>query len=189
MMSQPSRASDNPRRDAFERHVIPEIDLLLRVALAISANHADAEDLVQETLLRAFRGIDRFDGRHPRAWLLTILRNAHVNRHRRPQPELVPDPEAAVGRLASVPTGPGQPERTVVDEAFDGAVADALAELPPRFRELIRLVDIEGLSYREAAEVLALPIGSVMSRLHRGRRRMKRCLIERGFVLPRGEGQ
>uniref|UniRef100_UPI003752473E RNA polymerase sigma factor n=1 Tax=Ilumatobacter sp. TaxID=1967498 RepID=UPI003752473E len=79
---------------AFERYVLPEIEVLLRVAHSLTRNHAEAEDLVQDTLLRAYRGIDGFDGRHPRAWLLTILRNTHINRNRRRRPELLRDPDA-----------------------------------------------------------------------------------------------
>ena len=77
---------DISRGTAFERYVLPELDVLLRVARSLTHNAADAEDLVQETLIRAHRSIDRFDGRHPRAWLLTILRNANVNRARRRRP-------------------------------------------------------------------------------------------------------
>jgi len=84
---------------AFERYVLPETELLLRVANSLTRNRADAEDLVQDTLLRAFRAIDRFDGRYPRAWLLTILRNTHINRNRRRRPELLRDPERATDRM------------------------------------------------------------------------------------------
>lgn len=91
-------ASPSPERsgasgDPFADYVLPEVDTLYRAALSLTRNHADAEDLVQDTLLRAYRSIDRFDGRHPRAWLLTILRNAHINRQRRPRPELLHDPD------------------------------------------------------------------------------------------------
>ncbi|MGH9268240.1 MAG: sigma factor, partial [Acidimicrobiales bacterium] len=89
-----ARAVDaQDRRLAFDRHVVPEIEVLLRVARTIVSRPADAEDLVQETLLRAYRGIKSFDGRHPRAWLLTIMRNAHVNSVRRRRPELLDDPD------------------------------------------------------------------------------------------------
>jgi RNA polymerase sigma-70 factor, ECF subfamily len=83
--------------EVFERFVVPELAVLARVARSITGHHADGDDLVQDTLLRAYRSIDRFDGRHPRAWLLTIMRNAHINRSRGgPRPAVVPDPAALV---------------------------------------------------------------------------------------------
>ena len=104
----PVRKRESSSADAaFAQHVLPEIDVLHRVALSLTRNAADAEDVVQETLIRAYRSIERFDGRHPRAWLLTILRNTHINRNRRRRPELLNDPEGAArmgaaGRAASV---------------------------------------------------------------------------------------
>lgn len=116
---------DRYRGAALEQYVLPELDLLLRVALALTRNHADAEDLVQDTLLRAYRSIDRFDGQHPRAWLLTILRRAHINRNRRQRPTLLADQEAALRQLAAT-SDSDDPERLVVDDRLDGA-------LPRRF--------------------------------------------------------
>lgn len=171
---------------AFARHVLPEIDVLYRVALSITRNAADAEDVVQETLIRAYRSIERFDGRHPRAWLLTILRNANVNRTRRRRPSLFADPDE--GRRA---IEAGEPEPSAEEEAtvdlFDAAVVAALDGLAPRFRQIVDLVDLDGLSYQEAADVLAIPIGTVMSRLHRARRRMREQLAAEGLVsrMPR----
>lgn len=173
------------RRAAFDQHVVPEIDVLLRVARTIVARPADAEDLVQDTLVRAFRAIDRFDGRHPRAWLLTILRNAHINGVRRRRPELLDDPDDAVDRLLG--DAADGPEALVVGAAFDAVVADAVAALPPRFGAVVTLVDINGLSYAEAAEALGVPIGTVMSRLHRARHRMRDRLAAAGLAPRRSE--
>jgi RNA polymerase sigma factor (sigma-70 family) len=107
------------QRDAFERYVLPETEVLLRVALSLTRRPADAEDLVQDTLIRAYRSIDRFDGAHPRAWLLTIMRNAHINNHRRRRPELLRDPEVTLATLAAVPSdGQLDPEGVVVGETF-----------------------------------------------------------------------
>jgi RNA polymerase sigma-70 factor (ECF subfamily) len=170
----------------FERYVLPEIDVLYRVALSLTRNAADAEDVVQETLLRAYRSIDRFDGRHPRAWLLTILRNANINRARRRRPGLFTDPEEGARALESAAPGPSAEDEATA-EVFDGAVASALAELPARFLQVVELVDLDGLSYQEAAEVLDVPIGTVMSRLHRARRRLREQLAEDGLV-PRRQG-
>jgi len=180
-------ARDDQRRDAFERYVLPETDVLLRVALSLTRRSVDAEDLVQDTLLRAFRSIDRFDGAHPRAWLLTIMRNAHVNSHRRRRPELLRDPDVALARLAAVPSsGIGDPEGVVVGETFDAVVADAYDRLPERHREVVRLIDLDGLSYAEAAELLDIPVGTVMSRLHRARSRMRDRLTAAGLAPKRG---
>lgn len=172
---------------AFERYVLPEVEVLLRVALSMTRNAADAEDLVQDTMLRAFRGISGFDGRYPRAWLLTILRNTHVNRNRRRRPELFRDADAGMVVLESQTPEPGA-EQIAVGGSFDHLVETALAELPDRYRRVVELVDIEGLSYRDAAEALAVPVGTVMSRLHRARRRIRDRLVAGGLV-PAGSGR
>ncbi len=164
---------------AFERYVLPEIEVLLRVANSLTRNHAEAEDLVQDTLLRAYRGIDGFDGRHPRAWLLTILRNTHINRNRRRRPELLRDPDAATDRMISAASD----ERTDagIDDEIDVEIIRALDSLDEPFQRVVELVDIDGLSYAEAAEVLDVPVGTVMSRLHRARSRIRDRLDKVGF--------
>ena len=182
---QPDRVPVNvpksePTQALFELHVVPEIELLLRVARSLTRNDADAEDLVQDTLVRAYRAIDRFDGRHPRAWLLTILRNTHINRNRRRRPELLRDPDSASHGLAQV----ASTDRTdaKIEAGFDAEIEQALAELGDPFRKVVELVDIDGLSYVEAAEVLGIPPGTVMSRLHRARKRIRRRLETAGYA-------
>lgn len=145
--------------------------MLYRVALTLVDSPADAEDLVQDTLLRAYRGLSSFDGRHPRAWLLTILRNAHLNRFRRRRPGLLREPD--FGLEAGEPDNAPGPEAIVVDASFDAAVAQAVEALPDKMRSVLQLVDIDGLSYEEAAAVLGVPVGTVMSRLHRARSRIR----------------
>jgi RNA polymerase sigma-70 factor (ECF subfamily) len=164
---------------AFETYVLPEIEVLLRVANSLTRNHAEAEDLVQDALIRAYRGIGGFDGRHPRAWLLTILRNTHINRNRRRRPELLRDPDAATDRMISAASD----ERTDagVDNEIDVEIIRALDSLDEPFRRVVELVDIDGLSYAEAAEVLDVPVGTVMSRLHRARSRIRDRLDRVGF--------
>lgn len=169
------------RQEAFERYVIPEIEFLLRVAVGMTRNLADAEDVVQETLLRSFRAIGRFDGRHPRAWLITILRNANANRARKLPPQPMAEPGELLDRRQDPGAGGDIPEKVVVDEAFDGAVAVAFASLPEKFRRVVDLVDIQGLTYSEAAETLSVPVGTVMSRLHRGRAKIRAALAAGGF--------
>lgn len=175
------------RRDAFATYVVPEIDVLLRVARTLVPRSADAEDLVQDTLLRAFNSIATFDGQHPRAWLLTIMRNAQINRTRRRRPELLDDPDGELDRLADTDDGGQSPEAVVVGGAFDAVVADALDALPERFRQVVDLVDIDGLTYAEAAEVIGVPVGTVMSRLHRSRARIRRRLAAAGLAPRRSE--
>jgi RNA polymerase sigma-70 factor, ECF subfamily len=184
---EPTAASSaEQRQQAFARYVLPEVDVLLRVALSLTHRPTDAEDLVQDTLIRAFRGIDRFDGAHPRAWLLTIMRHAQINRTRRRRPDLLDDQDAAFERLAATEgLGAKTPEGLVVGETFDSVVSDALAALPDRFRAAVTLVDVDGLSYREAAEVLGVPVGTVMSRLHRARARMRKRLVAAGLAPRR----
>lgn len=168
---------------AFERYVLPEVEVLLRVARSLTRNRADAEDLVQDTLIRAYKAIDRFDGRHPRAWLLTILRNTHINRNRRRRPELLRDPDTQLERLAQSASDDEatRPDR-FIDAEFDAEVAAALDALSPIFADVIELVDLDGLSYAEAAEVLNVPVGTVMSRLHRGRRKIRERLRRAGVA-------
>ena len=177
-----SRSAD----EAFEEYVLPETDVLYRVARSITRNPTDAEDLVQDTLLRAYRAIERFDGRHPRAWLLTIMRNAQVNRVRRRRPELLRDPDEAMRTLADESAEGETAESIVVGSTFDAVVEEAFGDLPDRFRRVVELVDLDGLSYQETAEVLDIPIGTVMSRLHRARGRIRDRLTSAGLAPRKG---
>jgi RNA polymerase sigma-70 factor (ECF subfamily) len=175
--------TDLTQDEAFERYVLPEVEVMLRVARSLTRNQADAEDLVQDTLLRAYRAIDRFDGRYPRAWLLTILRNTHINRNRKRRPELLLDPDTQLERAARTPEGDdaSRPDR-FIDFELDAALEDALATLSPRFAEVVELVDIDGLTYAETAEALGVPIGTVMSRLHRARNKLRDQLRTAGVA-------
>ena len=173
------------RRDLYQHLVLPEVDVLLRVALSMAAQPADAEDLVQDTLLRAWRSLDSFDGRHPRAWLLTIMRNAQINRHRRQRPVLLDDPDLTLEQHTGPGGGAASAEDVVVDATFDAAVESALAALPEPFREALLLVDVQGLTYAAAAAVLGIPEGTVMSRLHRARKRIRGSLVGSGLAPRR----
>ena len=173
-----------PGADAkFEQYVLPEIEVMLRVARSLTRNRADADDLVQDTLVRAYKAIDRFDGRYPRAWLLTILRNTHINRNRRRRPELLRDPDVQLDRAVADPqeADATRPDR-FIDFELDGALEDALATLSEPFAQVVELVDIDGLAYAEAAEVLDVPIGTVMSRLHRARKKLRDQLRDAGVA-------
>ncbi len=177
-------AGSTNRAVRFARYVEPEIAVLYRVALTLAGQRADAEDLVQDTLVRAYRAIDRFDGAYPRAWLLTILRNTHRNRLRVRLPSLLSEAEQEAGLL----DGAGDTrsaEDVVVDTHFEAVVHQALAALPTMHRVVVQLVDVDGLSYAEAAEALGVPRGTVMSRLHRARSRIRTSLVAAGRVPKR----
>ena len=159
----------------FTAAVRPELPVLLRVAGTLTGSAADAEDLVQDALLRAWRGWDRFDGRHLRAWLLTIVRNAAVNATRRRRP-------GVYGATGDLPAGArpafgaasaADPEQLLLDGVLDPALADALRALDPRFRTVLLLVDVAGLAHAETAAVLGVPVGTVVSRLSRARTRVR----------------
>ena len=168
------------REAAFQRFVVPEIDILLRVARSITGSVADAEDVVQDTLLRAYRAIDRFDGQHPRAWLLTILRNAQHNRTRKRRPALLKDPEQSEPRQQTI-AATDDPAHEATRSAFDKEVRAALASLSGPFRETVELVDVHGLSCEQAAAMLGIAPGTVMSRLHRARAKMRVHLAGNGI--------
>ena len=175
-------AAEARRHSAFAEYVQPEIEVLYRVAVTLTRNPADAEDLVQDTLVRAFRAADRFDGRHPRAWLLTILRRTHLNRVRKRTPSLLADGRDSERTLEEL--GPSLPssEEVALSGEFEPVVAQALADLPSEFRSVIDLVDLQGLSYAQAAEALGIPKGTVMSRLHRARQRIRERLMDVGLA-------
>jgi RNA polymerase sigma-70 factor (ECF subfamily) len=161
--------------EAFRIYVVPEIDVLLRVARSITRHDQDAEDLVQDTLVRAYRAIDRFDGRYPRAWLLTILRNTQRNRIRRQRPVLLRDGGDGRDELENYGGGP-EPELILDDRLLAADLQTAVDALPERFRSAVELVDLAGLTYEEAATVLDIPVGTAMSRLHRARLRLREQL-------------
>lgn len=183
MTSNETRQAD--RDQAFRQFVVPELDVLYGIAMRLTRNPEDAEDVVQETLLRAYRAIDRFDGQYPRAWLLTILRNTNINRARKRTPDLLIDEERTLGVLPAPGTDGRDDgvEETVLGRIPDDAVVDALRRLSPDHRAVVALVDIDGLTYQEAADVLGVPVGTVMSRLHRARNRL-RSRLERAGYLP-----
>ncbi len=183
-VARPDSAGRDTPAAAFARYVEPEVPVLYRVALTLVGQRVDAEDLVQDTLVRAYRAIDRFDGAHPRAWLLTILRNTHRNRLRTRLPSLLHDDERDAGLLDRAGDARSA-EDVVVDAQFEAVVAEALAALPTMHRVVVTLVDVDGLTYAEAAEVLGIPRGTVMSRLHRARARIRTRLVVAGLVPHR----
>ncbi|MCL5053470.1 sigma-70 family RNA polymerase sigma factor [Ferrimicrobium acidiphilum] len=160
---------------------------LYSAALRMTHNAADAEDLVQETFLKAYRGYDSFQaGTNLKAWLYRILTNTYINiyraKKRRPDESNLEDVEdlylyRRLGGLEAVQAGRSA-EEEVLDRITDTDVKAAIDSLPEQFRLAVVLSDIEGFSYKEIAEIMDVPLGTVMSRLHRGRRAMQRALLE-----------
>ena len=168
MVKEAASRDDSDAWAAFEREVLPHADRLFRLAMWLERNRADAEDVVQDTMVHALRSFHRFQpGTNSRAWLVTILQRVVSNRRRsRNRSIVVSDPD---DRLAdSMPFVPPVPQ-----ELTDEVVLGSLQRLPMVFQEVILLCDVEDLSYKEAAEALAIPIGTVMSRLHRGRAQLR----------------
>jgi RNA polymerase sigma-70 factor, ECF subfamily len=152
----------------FEGEVLPHADRLFRLALWFERNRADAEDVVQDTMIQALRSFHRYQpGTNCRAWLITILQRIVSNRRRaRGRSIVVSDPDDRIAH--TVPFVPPVPQ-----ELTDELVLESLRSLPTAFQEVVLLCDVEDLSYKEAAEALAIPIGTVMSRLHRGRAQLR----------------
>lgn len=177
----------------FERDALQYSRQLYSAAMRMARNPADAEDLVQETFLKAYRAYDSFEeGTNLKAWLYRILTNTYINKYRkdsrRPSEVDLSDVEDLYlyRRLGSEDTA--EAARTTEDRVLDGLVESdikaAVEELPENFRMPVLLADLEGFSYKEIAEILDIPIGTVMSRLHRGRKAMQKRLWE--FAGDRG---
>jgi RNA polymerase sigma factor (sigma-70 family) len=161
----------------FADVVIPHLDDAYSLARWVTGNRADAEDVVQEACLRAYRGIGGFTGRNGRAWVLTIVRNAAydwLRKNRSPAVVNMDDLEA-VERMRVVDDGAGardNPEAALIARADEAKLEAAIASLPTLFRETLVLRDVQGLDYKEIAAITDVPIGTVMSRLARARRRL-----------------
>ena len=163
---------------SVQREALGWIDGLYGAALRLTRNRADAEDLVQDTYLKAFRSSDSFKpGTNLRAWLFTILHNHFLNDRRRANSSPVEvDSETADKAAAVVPVQGESAEDRLVRRVNDAEVRAALDSLPEKFREAIWLRDVEGFSYVEIAGMLAVPVGTVMSRISRGRRLLAKQL-------------
>lgn len=170
----------------FEEAALVHLDAMYRTALRLTGSRADADDVVQETFLRAFKSFDRFNpGTNCRAWLFTIMRNAFLNRVRAAGREVLErDMDRHETERLSCAADVPSPEETLYQTVLHGDVDRALQDLPMVFREAVILADLEGLSYREVADVLGCPIGTVMSRLSRGRRLLRASL--RRFARDHG---
>lgn len=182
---QRSKDRHTGRSKEFENQVLEHLDMLYAVALRLTRNPTDAQDLTQNTVVKALRFYDRFkEGTYIKAWLLTILRNTFINEYRRrvrrpdvveltgaeASPEPGPDPE--------IPYEPSEGNSAGLLELLDDEVKDALESLPEDFRLAVIMADLEDKSYKEIAEAVDCPIGTVMSRLYRGRRLLRERLYD-----------
>lgn len=181
------------RTARFERDAMPFLDQLYGAAMRMTKNPADAEDLVQETYAKAYRAFGQYQhGTNLKAWLFRILTNTYINIYRKNQrgPAVDPTEQIEDWQMAAAERHTSGGLRSAEAEALDllpnDVINDALAQIDPLFRDAVYLADVEGFSYKEIAEIMDTPVGTVMSRLHRGRKALRELLedyaVEHGYV-------
>ncbi len=189
-----SSSKKSEQQHAFEREALPHTELLYNYALRMTNNLADADDLLQETFLKAYRFWDKYEqGTNIRAWLFRIMKNSYINRYRKEtkEPATVEyqEVENFYTSIRDETTPSPDAQENMIGNLLDDDVASAVADLPEDFRTVVILCDIEGLSYDEIAEFVDIPLGTVRSRLHRGRKLLRDRLTDyakrRGYV-PKG---
>jgi len=178
-LSRPSQK----KQSEFEEEALPHMDVLYNFALRTTGNVDDANDLLQETYLKAFRFWDKYEkGTNIRAWLFRIMKNSYINRYRKEskEPDTVDyeDVENFYNSIRAESTDPNDLQKKLFGNMLGDEVSKALANLPDDFRTVVILCDIEGMTYEEIAEFLDIPIGTVRSRLHRGRKLLQQMLFE-----------
>jgi len=185
------RRQDTPaasaRSAAFETDAISLLNALYSTALRLTANRPDAEDLVQETYLKAFRSSGQFEpGTNLKAWLFTILHNTFLNTRRHAGRESTTADADELERVAAQPEAAASPEQILLRKTLDADLRAALDSLPDIFREAVWLRDVEEFSYAEIAGILQVPVGTVMSRISRGRRLLYERLTARAGIEAAG---
>jgi len=174
------------KREAFERQAEAVFPSVFGTALRLTRSRDEAEDLAQEAIVRAYEAFDRFDGNNFKAWILRIVTNLYINRYRRQQrtPQIGSLQED--GAIDPVAEETQEPDRIVLDPIVGAEVENALGKLPEEFRITVLLSDVEGLSYQEIADATDVPIGTVRSRLARGRAMLRKYLQDfarqEGFI-------
>jgi RNA polymerase sigma-70 factor, ECF subfamily len=186
--------TETARVKRFEQVALPHLDAAYNLARWLTRNDADAEDVVQEAFLRAFKFFDGFRGGSERAWLLTIVRHTCYSWLQQNRPaEVVAGYELEAGDLDQAALDPSyhqpgaapDPEIALLQQADEDLLNEMISELPPQFREVVILRELEDLSYKEIADIAAIPIGTVMSRLARGRRALQRAWSRRRVAEAR----
>ena len=190
--------NEQPAPDAvtswdFESLTMPYLDALYNTALRMTRSPQDAEDLVQETYLKAYRHYDKFEeGTNLKAWLFRIMKNTFINNYRKKQARPIEsdfsDVEESMEHRLTTPWGKAilDPEAELLEQVVDAGVEEALKELPEDYRMAVMLADLEHFSYKEIAEILDIPLGTVMSRLYRGRKLLEQAMLDyarrRGYI-------
>ncbi len=187
------------KNERFEKEALVHVNILYSLALRLTANEQGAEDLVQDTFIRAFRFFDRYEeGTNCRAWLCRILKNTFINQYRKNRKSSddvsfddVEDVFETTIKETKLLNSPANPEKELNTKVIDERIEDALSEIPDDYRLAVVLSDMEGYSYREIADIMECPLGTVMSRLYRGRKMLQKYLLdyaeEMGIVSLSGE--
>ena len=184
--TRPARASKGKSPD-FEKDILPFVDSLYSTAYRLVMNHQDAEDLVQETCMKAFKYYDKFQqGTNLRAWLFKILKNTFINNYRKrkatpQQVDFSGIEESLENLITNNIKDQWNPETLYFSTLIDDNVDRALKSLPREYQIVVMLADIEGKSYKEISDALKIPLGTVMSRLYRGRKMLEKALLEYGI--------
>jgi RNA polymerase sigma-70 factor (ECF subfamily) len=193
----PKQTVSHERGWNFEAAAMPFVDALYNTAFRMTRNAEDAEDLVQETYLKAYKYYDKFEvGTNFKAWLFKIMKNTFINNYRKrqqapPQSDFADIEESFESQVIDEARRIRDPEEELLEGVLDEDLQRAIDELPPDYRMVVLLADLEGFSYKEIADILEVPVGTVMSRLYRGRRLLEAAMLkyarEQGYLRAGAE--